>query len=169
MITLEMNYCMECGGKLHLKYHETEEREIPYCDNCGDFRYPVFNTAISAIILNEAKDRVYLIKQYGKPTYVLVAGYVNQGEDAEDAVRREIREEMGFTVTAMRFNRSHYYERSNTLMLNFTVTVAEDCPHPNWEIDSWSCFTVEEAKNNIRPHSLAQIFLNGYFSGEYPF
>ena len=166
---MEMNYCMQCGSRLQKKYHEAEEKTLPYCEACAAFRYPIFNTAVSMIVLSEDCSRVILIQQYGKPFNVLVAGYVNQGEDAEDAVRREIQEEMGFTVTAMRFNRSHYYARSNTLMLNFTVTVAEDMPHPNWEIDSWGCFTIEEAKNNIRPHSLAQIFLNGYFDGEYPF
>ena len=166
---MDMNYCMHCGARLRMKAHETEGHPVPWCDVCGDYRFPVFNSAVSMVLLSPDEKSVLLVRQYGRPFWILPAGYINQGEDAEDAVRREIAEEMGFTVTSMRFNRSHYYARSNTLMLNFTVTVAEDAPHPNWEIDSWDCFTVEEAKNNIRPHSLAQIFLNGYFDGEYPF
>ena len=121
------------------------------------------------IVMNEEKDKVYLIKQYGKDSYVLVAGYVNLGEDAEDAAVREVKEEMGLTVSTLHFNRSRYYPRTNTLMLNYTVTVKEHEPSPNWEIDSWKCFSIPEARASIRPGSLAQSFLNGYLDGEYSF
>ena len=165
---MEMNYCMQCGTKLRIREHETEG-PTPWCDTCGQFRYPVFNTAVSMIVMNEAKDRVLLIRQYGRPHYVLVAGYVNRGEDAEAAAAREVREEVGMAVTSARFNHSHYFSPSNTLMLNFTVTVAEPEVHANFEVDDWRWFTVEEARRNIKPGSLAQAFLNGYFTGEYPF
>ena len=166
---MEMNYCMQCGTKLVIRHHETEG-EVPYCESCGEFRYPVFNTAVSMIVMDEARERIILIQQYGKPSYVLVAGYVDKGEDAETAVVREVKEELGMTVSSIRFNRSHYYARSNTLMLNFTVTVKESEAHPNWEVDSWRWFTIAESRQNIRTHSLAEIFLNGYLDGGvYPF
>lgn len=165
---MEMNYCMHCGTKLRIREHETEG-PTPWCDTCGQFRYPVFNTAVSMIVMNEAKDRVLLIRQYGRPHYVLVAGYVNRGEDAEAAAAREVREEVGMAVTSARFNHSHYFSPSNTLMLNFTVTVAEQEVHANFEVDDWRWFSVEDARNNIKPGSLAQAFLNGYFTGKYPF
>ena len=164
-----MNYCMDCGTKLVLRHHDTEG-EVPYCENCRDFRYPVFNTAVSMIVMNDARDRIILIQQYGKPSYVLVAGYVNKGEDAETAARREVLEELGMRVSSVRFNRSHYYPRTNTLMLNFTVTVPDGDAHPNWEIDSWKWFSLQEARESIRPGSLAEIFLNGFLDGGiYPF
>ena len=156
---MEMNYCMQCGTKLITRHHETEG-EVPYCESCGEFRYPVFNTAVSMIVMDEARERIY----------VLVAGYVDKGEDAETAAAREVKEELGMTVSSIRFNRSHYYARSNTLMLNFTVTVKESEAHPNWEVDSWRWFTIAESRQNIRTHSLAEIFLNGYLDGGvYPF
>ena len=165
---MEMNYCMHCGGRLEIRQHRTEG-PTPYCERCGAWRYPVFNTAVSMIVMDESRSRVILIRQYGKPHYVLVAGYVNKGEDAEDAVVREVREELGLTVSSARFNHSRYYAPTNTLMLNFTVTVAEPDPHPNWEVDSWRWFSIEEAKENIKPGSLARAFLRGYFEGSYEF
>ena len=99
----------------------------------------------------------------------LVAGYVNRGEDAEDAVVREVREEIGMTVEKLHFNHSRYYARTNTLMLNFTVTVKEADAQPNWEVDSWRWYGIEEAKREIKPGSLAAAFLRGYFDGYYEF
>ena len=166
---MDMNYCMECGTKLVLRHHDNEG-EVPFCERCGAFRYPMFNTAVSMIVMNEARDRIILIQQYGKPSYVLVAGYVNKGEDAEAAARREVLEELGMQVSSVHFNRSHYYPRTNTLMLNFTVTVPDGDANPNWEIDAWRWFSLQEARENIRPDSLAEIFLNGYLDGGiYPF
>ena len=165
---MDMNYCMQCGTRFHLKHHHFEG-EVPYCDTCGEFRWPMYNTAVSMIVMNEQRDRVILIRQHHKPVYVLVAGYVNRGEDAEDAARREVMEELGLTVTSVHFNRSHFYPPTNTLMLNFTVTVAEHDAHPNFEVDSWRWLPIDEARASIKPDSVAQVFLNGYFTGDYRF
>ena len=165
---MEMNYCMHCGTKLRMREHETEGL-TPWCDTCEAYRYPVFNTAVSMIVMNEQRDQVLLIRQYGRPVYVLVAGYVNRGEDAEAAAAREVKEEVGLEVISASFNHSHYFAPTNTLMLNFTVTVRQPEVHANWEVDDWRWFSVEEARKNIKPNSLAEAFLNGYFTGEYPF
>jgi NAD+ diphosphatase len=50
-------------------------------------------------------------------------------------------------------------------MLNFTVTVEGKEPTPNREIDSYSWFSPEDAKANIKRNSLAQRFLNWYLDG----
>ena len=94
---------------------------------------------------------------------ILVAGYISLGECAEDAVRREVREETGMEVERIRFNRTQYYEPSNALMCNFTAFVRDDSElHVNSEIDSFTWFTPDEARQNIRKGSLAQYFLNMY-------
>ena len=166
---MEMNYCSQCGGKLALRFHAHEGREIPWCESCGAWRYPMFNTAVSMVVMDEARERVLLIRQYGRPSWVLVAGYVNHGEDAEDAAVREIREELNMTVSSLRFNHSHYFSPSNTLMLNFSATVREAAAEPNDEVDNWAWFSVAEARANIKPGSLAEAFLKGSFDGVYHF
>ncbi len=159
-----MKYCIECGTEL-------EEREVkregmvPYCPTCQTFRFPNFNVNCSMIVMNEERDHIALIRQYGGDEYILVAGYVCKGEDAEDTVVREVGEELGARVTSLKFNRTHYFPPSNTLMVNFTVTVGSEDLHPNEEIDSYRWFTLDEARANIKKGGLAQIFLNGYLDG----
>lgn len=163
----EMKYCMECGTKLEMRPLK-DEGMVPYCPHCETYRFPLFNVAVSMIVTNEKEDQILLIKQYGRNTYILVAGYVNKGEDAEQAVVREVKEEMNLDVHQVRFNHSHYFAKSNTLMLNFTAIV-DGHVHPNWEIDSYHWFSREEARKNIRPNSLAEAFLVGYLDGTYHF
>ena len=92
-----MNYCMECGTKLELRHLENEG-EIPFCSQCNQFRFPIFNTAVSMICIDVKNQKILLIKQYGRPDYILVAGIFHAGEDAEAAVKREVFEETGMTV-----------------------------------------------------------------------
>ena len=160
---------MQCGTKLTKKYLASEGKDIPYCERCEDFRFPVFNTAVSMVVTNQDEDQILLIKQYGRDRYVLVAGYINKGEDAENAVVREVREETGLNVVRVRFNHSHYFANSNTLMLNFKAVVENMDVHENEEIDSYNWFTIEEARDNICRPSLAACFLDGYLTGEYTF
>ena len=168
-MAIEMKHCMACGTRLVMKHLESEGGDVPYCPACMDYRFPVFNVAVSMIVLNETKDRIILIKQYGGTAGILVAGYVNKGEDAEDAAVREVKEELGLEVTSVHFNRSHYFAPSNTLMLNFTVTVADFDVQPNEEVDDLKIMTLEEARGYIKHGSLAEQFLIGYLDGKYDF
>lgn len=163
----EMNHCTVCGEKLIMKELKNEGM-IPYCPKCGEYRFPVFSCAVSMIVMNEKKDKILLIKQYSRDHYILTAGYVNKGEDGEEAVKREVREELGVEVKSLRFNHSRFFAPSNTLMWNFTVTIDEDI-HPNEEIDSYEWFSIEEARDHVKKCSLAEAFLLGYLDGEYHF
>ena len=163
-----MSYCTECGHLLEDRYLE-DEGMVPYCPNCNVFRFPLFNVACSMIVLSPNQDEVCLIQQYGRPDYVLVAGYVNLAEDAEDCVVREIQEELGVHVLSYSFNRSHYFSKSNTLMLNFTVVVNSKVVHPNHEVDAYAWFNLDLARGQIKKNSLAESFLLGYLDHSYCF
>ena len=160
-----MKYCMECGTRLEEKELEGEGM-IPYCSNCGQFRFPVFNVAVSVEVQSPEKDRILLIKQYGKDRYILVAGYVNKGENAEDTVAREVMEEIGLKVREIHFEKSEYFAPSNTLMLNFSCVAEDDdlsgvC---RGEVDYCTWFSRQEAAENVAPGSLAGKFLKRFLA-----
>lgn len=157
-----MEYCPTCGTRLEEKVLE-HEGIIPYCSTCKKFCFPHFNTAVSMVITTETMDKVLLIEQYGKKRYILVAGYVNKGEDAETAAQREIMEEVALTVKKLTFQKTAYYEKSNTLMINFIAVVEDELVHPNEEIDSYAWFSLEEAKTKIAKGSLAEKFYQLFY------
>ena len=157
-----MSYCQNCGTLLISKELE-HEGVVPYCPTCEEYRFPMYNVAVSMIVINEQNGKTLLIKQYGKDFYRLVAGYVNRMEALEHAVYRELKEETGMTAEHIRFNRTQFFEPSNTLMCNFTAFVKDDSElNPNYEIDSCKWFTLEEARDNINAGILAGNFLNAY-------
>ena len=159
-------FCKECGTKL-IKRELDREGQVPYCTQCGQYRFPQYNVAVSMIVRNHANGKILLIQQYGKHRNILVAGYVSPGESLEDACARELKEETNLTAKDIAYNRSKFYEPSGTLMCNFTVTVADDTDlHCNEEIDSFAWFTPDEAKASIAPGSLAEEFLVKYLKEE---
>ena len=82
-----MSYCEKCGTFLIEKELE-HEGIVPFCPSCGEYRFPMYNVAVSMIVLNEENGKLLLIRQYGKDYFRLVAGYVNRTEALEHAVLR---------------------------------------------------------------------------------
>ena len=157
-----MSFCPACGTQLIDRELE-HEGMVPFCPSCGEYRFPMYNIAVSMIIINESNGKTLLVKQYGKDYYRLVAGYVNRTETLEHAAIRELKEETGMTGVRLRFNRTRFFEPSNTLMCNFTVFVKDDSElSPNYEIDSCAWFSFDEARRSINPEILAGRFLNAY-------
>ena len=115
-----MKYCVNCGTKLILKDLDNEGM-IPYCAKCNEYRFPIFSTAVSMVIVTEDLSHTLLIKQYGKDRNILVAGYVNKGESLEEALVREMNEEIGISPVSYKFQKSKYFEKTRQLNLPYIL------------------------------------------------
>ncbi len=153
-----MMYCEKCG-------HELVNKEcgidglVPYCPNCHEFRFPRFNSAISAIVLNPKRNKILLIQQYGRHDNILIAGYINKGENAKETLKREINEEIGLKVTDYLYNDNSYFKPTETLIHNYVAIVSSEEYHLTSEVDQACWFTIDEAIRAIKPESLAKAFL----------
>lgn len=142
---MKFEYCPECGEKL-LPHEIGDEGEVPFCEKCERPFFPFSYPCVICLCLDE-NDNVILIRQsYGHTRYVCVAGYIKSGESAEDAVRREISEEIGLEADAMRFMYSKYYEKHDNLMLAFAVRVKGTEFSLSSEVSSADRFTMDEAE-----------------------
>ena len=158
-----MKFCYECGSSLIMKELE-HEGEVAYCRQCRQYRFPIYHSAVSMIVLNPDEDKILMIQQYGKKDNILVAGYINQRESGEEALKREMKEEIGRHILKQRFMRSEYFPKTNTLIWNFAVVIdSEDLSQvSDWEIDKAQWFSFEEAISQVKSNSLAQRFLNSF-------
>ena len=153
-------YCRDCGAKLSLRFLENEGL-IPYCEQCGAFKFPFFPVAVSMTVVNRAENKILLARHAGEEDYKLFAGYIKKGESAEKAIPRELREETKLTAVKWRYHASRYHDAKDVLMLNFIVTADEGEIVLNEEIDEACWFTPEEAREHVIKGSTAEYFLLG--------
>ena len=152
-------YCRECGQKLALRFCENEGL-IPYCNSCENYMFPQFPVAVSMVVTNRAQDKILLAKHVDEDDFILFAGYVKKGENAEKTIPREIKEELGLNVVKAKYMSSRYHAKKELLMLNFIVIV-EDAPIKlqEDEVAEARWCTPEEALALIRKGTTAEFFL----------
>lgn len=152
---MRYTHCPDCGQRLSAR-PIGDEGLVPWCESCRRPWFDTFSTCIITAVMNE-KGEVLLQRETRRPDReVLVAGYIKPGESAEDAARREIREETGLTATTLRYMGSWPHMEGNMLMLGFAAK-AEGDPNPDsTEIlsDRWA--TMEDAVQSLREGSIAQ-------------
>ena len=152
-------YCYECGEKLALVLHN-QEGLVPYCKNCGEYRFPQFATAVTIVVTNRDKNKIMLAKHKGDNDFILIAGYVKKGETAEKTVTREFKEETKLNVVKHKYMSSRYREDKNLLLLNFLAIAENGEPIlDKSELQEVKWFSFDEALNAVRKDSDAEAFL----------
>jgi NAD+ diphosphatase len=113
-------FCGRCGTPLAPKSDE----QAKFCRHCGTVEYP--NPAPAVIVLVERGNELLLARahRHRGGMYSVLAGFVEPGEGLEEAVRREIREEVGLEVRDIRYFGSQPWPYPNSLMIAFTCTYA---------------------------------------------
>ena len=153
-------YCRECGEKLTLRFCENEGL-IPYCAKCQAYMFPQFPIAVSMVVTNRAQDKILLAKPIEDEDFILFAGYIKKGENAEKTIPREIKEELGLDVVKAKYMSSRYHAKKDVLMLNFIVVVDENQPIKlNEEIAEARWCTPEDGMALIRKGTTAEHFLS---------
>ncbi len=98
------------------------------CPRCGLTSYPRLSPAVIVLIRREAAEgpEILLVRGQGFPErfYGLVAGFVEPGESLDEAVRRETVEEVGLTLTDIRYFGSQPWPFPHSLMIGFTAAWA---------------------------------------------
>lgn len=106
-------FCGVCG-------HPTEVAAAGYqrgCPSCGTQHFPRTDPVVIMLIANG--DRALLGRQgrFATGMYTCLAGFMEPGETIEDAVRREVLEESGISVGAVRYHASQPWPFPANLML----------------------------------------------------
>lgn len=110
-------FCPECGGATEV----TQGGHQRQCTACDKPQFPRNDPAIMALVVH--RDRCLLARQPGFPKamFSVLAGFVEHGESIEDAVRREVLEEVGLAVTDLRYLRSQPWPFPSSLMIGFVM------------------------------------------------
>jgi NAD+ diphosphatase len=156
---MEMNFCQICGEKLILK-QIGDEGMIPYCKTCNKPYFKSPAPCALVVVINEFNEVVLLKQEYvSKTTWGLIAGYVTEGENAEETVLREVKEETGLNIKACRYISSYHHASNNLLMLGYLAFAQKSDFEMSCEVDQINWFSIKDAILNIREGSIASELL----------
>lgn len=117
-------FCGRCGAPT--SRHERSSERALVCRSCDASWYPRLAPAVIALITHA--DRVLLARHRGLPPglYSTLAGFVEPGESLEEALAREIREEVGIDIRDIRYFGSQSWPFPHSLMVAFTAEAVSD-------------------------------------------
>jgi NAD+ diphosphatase len=115
-------FCSRCGYATEL----ASAGHLRRCAQCGTEHYPRTDAAVIMAVV-DAEDRILLGNgvSWGSNRFSVLAGFVEPGETLEQAVAREVAEEVGLTVTSVGYLGSQPWPFPCSLMLGFVATVAD--------------------------------------------
>ncbi|MFO7324252.1 MAG: NAD(+) diphosphatase [Pseudomonadota bacterium] len=154
-------FCGRCGAPTAPERAGHARR----CAACGQVGFPRIDPAV--IVLAHDGERALLGRQASWPPgrYSTIAGFVEPGESLEDAVRRELREEVGVGVLHIAYHSSQPWPFPSSLMLGFIARVEHATPVLNdGELEDARWFTREELlSGEVRlppPHAISRRLIN---------
>jgi len=122
-------YCPRCAQTLEL--HEDERAKI--CKYCGHHQYPRISPCIIVLVRNGEKCLLAHAAKFASGRYSTLAGFIEAGESAEQAVHREIMEEVGIKVSNVRYCFSQSWPFPHSFMLGFMADYLEGDITPDGE------------------------------------
>jgi NAD+ diphosphatase len=108
-------FCGRCGSQTELAVGERARG----CPNCGATYFPRINPAVIMLVEREGRMLLARNKLFRGPWYSCLAGFVEPGESLEEAVAREVLEEVGIEVEAISYAASQPWPFPSQLMIGF--------------------------------------------------
>ena len=110
-------FCGCCGS---LTTHQVKDFERQ-CPSCKLSFFPRISPSIIVLIKKENHLLMARSPHFPPGVYGLIAGFVNAGESIEEAVHREVKEEVGLTIKNLLYCGSQPWPFPDSLMMAFTA------------------------------------------------
>lgn len=113
-------FCGRCATPTEPATGERARR----CPACGLLAFPRLSPAIITLIQRDGQALLARGRNFPVPMYSCIAGFVEPGESLEEAVHREVREEVGVELADVRYTASQPWPFPHSLMIGFEATWA---------------------------------------------
>lgn len=110
-------FCGVCGTAME----EDVEEQVKRCPACSHLSYPRLSPAVIMSVSSGNKILLARSPHFPAGMYSPLAGFVEPGETLEDAVRREVMEEVSLEVRDIRYVASQPWPFPHSLMLGFAT------------------------------------------------
>lgn len=159
----EERFCCKCGSPL-VRHTAISKR----CPECGSEYFPRLSPAIVALVKKGDDALLVHAKNFKRQkTMALVAGFVETGENLEECVAREIKEETDLEVAKIRYVGSQSWPFPHQLMLGFTAEyVSGEVKFADGELSAGGFFTKDNVPELPTPPSLSRDIIDRWLRGE---
>lgn len=154
-------YCGVCGAPMRLETDISKR-----CTECGKEIWPSLATAV-IVLIHKGKDEVLLVrgKNFRHDFYGLVAGFVETGETLEEAVCREVQEEVGLKIDNLRYFGSQPWPYPCGLMVGFNADyVSGEIELQREEIAKGGWFSRDNMPKIPEKLSIARMLIDDWLS-----
>lgn len=141
-------FCGKCGEKTN----PFQAGNARICTNksCNENFFPSMDPAVIVLVTSGGKCLLGRQSPWPKDLFSTIAGFVEPGENIEDAVFREVEEETGIRINNIVYQSSQPWLFPSSLMLGFTAkAISTDIIINKNELDDARWFTREEIRENL--------------------
>ncbi|MGH7776763.1 MAG: NAD(+) diphosphatase, partial [Candidatus Dormibacterales bacterium] len=159
---LDHAFCGRCGAPTEVSAQEL----CRVCPSCGNRHYPRVTPAV--IVRVERGYRILLAHRKGvrSAVYSLLAGFVEPGENLEEAVAREVLEEVSIELQEIHYAASQPWPFPGQLMVGFAArSGAGDAVADGVELDDARWFGRGELPDLPPPYTLSRRLIDQFAVG----
>ncbi len=152
-------FCGRCGAKTR----QLRTERAKFCSDCNLITYPRLSPSI--IVLIQKEDQVLLARSPHFPPQLhgLIAGFVEPGENLEEAVHRGVQEEVEITVKNIRYFGSEPWLFPHSFMIGFIADYAAgEITIDNKEIVSAGWFCRDNLPQIPSPLSISRALIDSW-------
>ena len=119
-----MNYCPQCGSRLEPKLVDGTKRLACQNDTCGFVHWDNPVPVVAALVLYH--DHYLIARHAGWPNglFSLITGYLERNETPEQAVVREVKEELGLAGQVKRHIGNYAFMKKNQVILGYEIVAS---------------------------------------------
>lgn len=111
-------FCSHCGTAT-IRHAQGEFARV--CPACAYTAYPRVNPCVIVVITKGREILLARSHRFANGMFSLIAGFVEVGETLEQAVAREVKEEVGLDITNIRYVSSQPWPFPTNIMIGFTA------------------------------------------------
>lgn len=153
-------YCAYCGAKL-LESSTLSARE---CPECKKIYFPRICPCVIVAVHKEGKVLLARHTYRNQDIFACLAGFMEAGESAEQAVTREVFEETGIRIKNITYRGSQSWPFPDQLMLGFTADYdSGEIKLQEKEIAEVQWFDPENCPASPKPGSIAYRLIHGLY------
>jgi len=157
-------FCGACGTRTRQKDNE----RVAVCPECGFEQYPRISPAMICAVVRDGKLLLAQNVRYRGGHYSVLAGFAESGENLEQCVAREVKEEVGVSVQNIRYFGSQPWPFPHSLMIGFTAEWSSGEIHiDETELSEAGWFAPSELPDQLPGHPTIARCLIDWFATTY--